>query len=43
MTKKCLSILSMLIITSLAAGIPVVYAQTSPADFTGEPDKTMAI
>jgi hypothetical protein len=43
MTKKVFSVLSMLIITSLAAGIPAVYAQTSPADFTSEPDKTMAV
>lgn len=32
----------MLLITSLATGISSVYAQTSPADFTGDPDKTMA-
>jgi phage gp16-like protein len=32
----------MLLITSLATGISAVYAQTSPADFTGDPDKTMA-
>ena len=42
MTKKAFLVLSMLIIASLVAGIPAVYAQTSPADFTGEPDKTMA-
>ena len=42
MTKKCFSVLSMLIIASLVAGIPAVYAQTSSADFTSEPDKTMA-
>jgi hypothetical protein len=32
----------MLIMATLLAGIPAGYAQTSPADFTGEPDKTMA-
>ena len=42
MTKNVFSVLSMLIITSLVTGIPAVYAQTSPADFSGEPDKTMA-
>ncbi|HVO83668.1 MAG TPA: hypothetical protein VMU60_04500 [Syntrophobacteria bacterium] len=42
MTKVAFSLLSMLIMSSLLAGIPAVYAQTSPADFTGEPDKTMA-
>jgi hypothetical protein len=42
MTKKVFSALSMLIITLLVAGIPAVYAQTSSADFTSEPDKTMA-
>ena len=42
MTKNVFSVLSMLIITSLVAGIPAVYAQTSPADFSSEPDKTMA-
>ena len=42
MTKKVFSVLSMLIVTSLVASIPAVYAQSSPADFSGEPDKTMA-
>jgi hypothetical protein len=42
MTKKAFLVLSMLVITSLIAGIPAVYAQKSPGDFTGEPDKTMA-
>jgi hypothetical protein len=42
MTKKVFAILSLVIITSSVAGIPAVYSQTSPADFTGEPDKTMA-
>jgi len=42
MTKRVFSVLSLLIITSLVAGIPAVYAQSSPADFSGEPDKTMA-
>jgi predicted thioesterase len=42
MTKTIFSVLSMLIIASLAAGSPAAYAQRSPADFTGEPDKTMA-
>ena len=42
MTKMAFSVLSMLIVTSLVAGVPAVYAQTSPADFTGDPDKTMA-
>jgi hypothetical protein len=42
MTKKGFSVLSVLIITSLVVGVPAVYAQSSPADFKGEPDKTMA-
>ena len=42
MTQKVFSVLSMLIITSLVAGIPAIYAQTSSADFSSEPDKTMA-
>jgi hypothetical protein len=42
MTAKGLSVLSMLIITSLMAGISTAYAQKSPEDFTVEPDKTMA-
>jgi hypothetical protein len=42
MNKKSFSVLSMLIIAALMAVIPVVYAQTSPGDFTNEPDKTMA-
>jgi hypothetical protein len=42
MNKKSFSVLSMLIIAVLMAAIPAVYAQTSPGDFTNEPDKTMA-
>jgi BMFP domain-containing protein YqiC len=42
MNKKSFSVLSMLIIAVLMAGIPAVYAQTSPGDFTNEPHKTMA-
>lgn len=42
MNKKSFSVLSMLIIAALMAAIPAVYAQTSPGDFTNEPDKTMA-
>ena len=43
MTKKYFSVLSMLIIAVLVATISAVYAQTSPANFTGEPDKTKKI
>ena len=42
MTEKYFSVLSMLIIAVLMAAIPAVYAQTSPGDFTNEPDKNMA-
>jgi hypothetical protein len=35
MAKKVLSALSLLIITSLVAGIATVYAQTSPSEFPG--------
>ena len=42
MNKKSFSVLSMLIIAVLMAAISAVYAQTSPGDFTNEPDKTMA-
>ncbi|MGD0627596.1 MAG: hypothetical protein ABSB32_23215, partial [Thermodesulfobacteriota bacterium] len=42
MTKKYYSVLSMLILAVLMAAIPAVYAQTSPGDFTDEPDKSMA-
>jgi len=42
MDKKSFSVLSMLIIGVMMAAIPAVYAQTSPGDFTNEPDKTMA-
>ena len=42
MNKKSFSVLSMLIIAVLVAAISAVYAQTSPGDFTNEPDKTMA-
>jgi hypothetical protein len=42
MAKKVFSALSVLIVTSVVACIPAVYAQSSPADFSGEPDKTMA-
>ena len=42
MNKKSFSVLSMLIIAALMAAIPAVYAQTSPGDFTNEPDKAMA-
>ena len=42
MTKKYFSVLSMLSIAVLVATISAVYAQTSPANFTSEPDKTMA-
>src|SRR4030043_2392299 len=42
MNKKSFSVLSMLIIVVLMAAISAVYAQTSPGDFTNEPDKTMA-
>ena len=42
MNKKSFSVLSMLIIAVLMVTISAVYAQTSPGDFTNEPDKTMA-
>ena len=42
MEKKFISVLSMLVLIGLIAALPVVYAQTSPGDFTNEPDKTMA-
>ena len=42
MTEKYFSVLSMLSIAVLMVVIPAVYAQTSPGDFTKEPDKTMA-
>ncbi|MDP3016290.1 MAG: hypothetical protein Q8N70_04360, partial [Deltaproteobacteria bacterium] len=42
MNKKSFSVLGMFIIALLMAPIPAVYAQTSPGDFTNEPDKTMA-
>ncbi len=41
MAKRCFSVLGVLIVTSLVAGIPAGYAQAAPANFTGEPDKTM--
>ncbi len=42
MNKKSFPVLSLLSIAVLMAVIPAVYAQTSPGDFTNEPDKTMA-
>ena len=42
MNKKSFSVLSMVIIAVLMVAIPAVSAQTSPGDFTNEPDKTMA-
>ncbi len=42
MNIKSFSVLSMLIFAALMAAIPGGYAQTSPGDFTNEPDKTMA-
>src|SRR4030042_3832691 len=42
MNKKSFSVLSMLIIAVWMGAISAVYAQTSPGDFTNEPDKTMA-
>ena len=42
MNKKSFSVLSVLIIAALMVAIPTVYAQTSPGDFTNEPDRNMA-
>src|SRR4030042_1928223 len=42
MNKKSFSVCSMLSIAVLMAAISALYAQTSPGDFTNEPDKTMA-
>jgi hypothetical protein len=42
MAKKVFLVLGMLIISSLATCLSMVYAQSSRADFTSEPDQAMA-